>query len=306
MQEAERQTRSHLMALFERHGLNPRHALGQNFLIDINLVEYIANEAGLQPDDVVLEVGSGTGGLTTFLAQTAGSVISVEVDKKMFELVSETARDFENVILLNRDALKNKNHFSPVVLETIEQELAKDPDRQLKLVANLPYSVATPIISNLVATELPWIRMIATIQLELAQRMIARPGRSTYGALSVWLQSQCRVEILKKLGQKVFWPRPKVNSAIVKIVPKPTMRKRIVNREFYHDYLRRTFHHRRKLLRSVLVGMYRKQLGKTAIDEILQEQKLKPTVRAEEMTIRQHIELGNRLFKATLDIAAQS
>ena len=306
MQEAERQTRSHLMVLFERHGLNPRHALGQNFLIDLNLVEYIANKAELGPNDVVLEVGSGTGGLTTFLAQKAGSVISVEVDKKMFKLVSETTQAYDNVILLNTDALKNKNRYLPVVLDTIEQELAKNPERRLKLVANLPYSVATPIISNLVATELPWIRIVVTIQLELAQRMIARPGRSTYGALSVWLQSQCQVEILKKMGRKVFWPRPKVNSAIVKVVPKPSLRKRIANREFYHDYLRRLFHHRRKLLRSVSVGMYRKQIEKSAMDEILKAQKLKSTARAEEVTVRQHIELGNRIYAATLDVAAQS
>jgi len=133
-----------------------------------------------------------------------------------------------------------------------------------------------------------------------------RPIELVLDPESTWAGPAVLLGVFALSTAGAFWPRPKVNSAIVKIVPKPTMRKRIVNREFYHDYLRRTFHHRRKLLRSVLVGMYRKQLGKTAIDDILQKQKLKPTVRAEEMTIRQHIELGNRLFKATLDIAAQS
>jgi 16S rRNA (adenine1518-N6/adenine1519-N6)-dimethyltransferase len=159
------------MELFAQHGFHPRTDLGQNFLIDLNLVEYVVREAHLDRDDVVLEVGCGTGGMTTYLTLEAGAVVSVEVDKRMFELAQDAVEGCSNVTLLNCDVLKNKNHFSPLVLETVAEKLAEDPERRLKLVANLPYSVATPVISNLVASDLCWARIVATIQLELAQKM---------------------------------------------------------------------------------------------------------------------------------------
>lgn len=295
MKNADRQTRSYLMDLFAEHGFNPRTDLGQNFLIDLNIIDYIVDAAELSPTDVVLEVGAGTGGMTSFLAQTAAAVISVELDTNMYMLASQIAAPYENVTLLHCDALKNKNHFNPTVLEAIDRELAVDPNRRLKLVANLPYSVATPVVSNLVATDLPWTRMVVTIQYELGLRMQAKPSQSSYGSLSVWLQSQCRVKLLKKLGPTVFWPRPKVDSAIVKITPNRGAAAQIADRPFFQDYIRRLFHQRRKLLRSVLVGMYRKQMAKTEIDELLASMELGENARAEELPVETHVDLANRL-----------
>ncbi len=296
MKDAERQTRSHLMALFQRHGYNPRRDLGQNFLIDINLVEYIVRSADLTERDVVLEVGAGTGGMTQFLVQQAGHVVSVELDENVFPLAQEAVADATNVTLLKTDALKNKNTLSPDVLAVVQEKLDSIPDSRLKLVSNLPYNVATPIVSNLVATELPWKRMVITIQLELAQRMTSRPRSSHYGALSAWLQAQCFVKILKQLGPQVFWPRPKVNSAIVLLRPLAQQRVAICDREFYHDFVRRLFHQRRKLMRSVLVGMYRKQLPKQQIDAVLEELKFGPSARAEEQEVSRLVSLGNRFY----------
>lgn len=298
MKEAVRQTRSYLMELFGEHGFNPRTDLGQNFLIDLNIVDFVVESADIGPDDVVLEVGAGTGGMTTFLGQQAGAVISVEVDRNMHALASRTVEPFENVTLLNCDALKNKNRLSPEVLEAVERELAVDSQRRLKLVSNLPYNIATPIISNLVATDLPWVRMVVTIQLELGQRMSAKPGKSHYGALSVWLQSQCRVKLLKKVPPTVFWPRPKVNSAIVLLVPQPDRRAVIDDRHFFQDFLRRLFHQRRKLLRSVLVGMYRKQLSKQQIDALLNEMQFGANTRAEELDVSTLVKLSNLVLRA--------
>lgn len=295
MKSADRQTRSYLMDLFAEHGFNPRTDLGQNFLIDLNIIDFIVDEAELTSNDVVLEVGAGTGGMTSFLAQTAAAVISVELDTNMHMLASQIAEPYENVTLLHCDALKNKNHFNPVVLEAVERELAVDPNRRLKLVANLPYSIATPVVSNLVATELPWARMVVTIQYELGLRMRAKPGTSHYGSLSVWLQSQCRVKLLKKLGPTVFWPRPQVNSAIMKITPNRGAAAQIADRRFFQDYIRRLFHQRRKLLRSVLVGMYRKQMAKTEIDDVLSSMDFSETARAEELPVETHVDLANRL-----------
>lgn len=289
------------MELFEQHGFHPRTTLGQNFLVDLNIVEFIAERANLGPDDVVLEIGAGTGGLTTFLAQYAAEVISVEVDENMYRLAESVTSGFDNVTLLNLDALKNKNRFAPEVLETVSTHLAADSKRRLKLVANLPYSIATPVVSNLVATDLPWERMTVTIQWELGLRMTAKPQTSHYGALSVWLQSQCYVKILKRLQPTVFWPRPAVESAIVQLVPNQNGRDAIADRPFLQDFLRRLFHQRRKLARSVLVGMYRKQLSKPEMDEILVSMKLKPNVRAEELPVSRLVELANRIFAATQD-----
>ena len=298
MHEALRQTRSYLMELFEQHGFHPRTDLGQNFLIDLNIVDFIVREANLDENDVVLEIGAGTGGMSTFLAQQAAAVVSVEIDQRMYELAHEVVGHLDNVTLLNCDALKNKNTISPEVLSVVQERLDAAPNRRLKLVANLPYNVATPVISNLVATDLPWERMVVTIQLELAERMTARPGSSDYGALSVWLQSQCRVKLIKRLPPNVFWPRPKVNSAIVKIQQDPARRARIVDREFYQDFLRRLFHLRRKFLRTVLAGMYRKQLTKPQIDAVLTEMELTADTRAERLEPAQLIDLANRLHAA--------
>lgn len=298
MNDTERQTRSYLMDLFKRHGFNPRNEFGQNFLIDGNLVEYIASQGRLTKKDVVLEIGTGTGGLTGFLADKAGHVVSVEIDRNMYGLASSVLQDRDNVTLLNMDALRNKNNFDEKVLETIQTLLDEEPERRLKLVANLPYNVATPIVSNLVATDLPWSSIVVTIQLELGQRMAAKPGQSTYGALSVWLQSQARVRILKRVQPTVFWPRPKVVSAIVQLSPAPEWRKRIDNREFFHDFLRRLFQQRRKLLRGVVASMYRKQLGKPEIDAMLAELKIPEQERAERLKVPQLVKLANLLHAA--------
>ena len=331
MRDAARQTRTHLLELFELHGFHPRTDLGQNFLIDLNLVEYIARQAELKRRDVVLEIGCGTGGLTTFLAQKGGHVISVDVDDKMIALARSVTAGFDNVTLLHTDALKSKNRFSPELLSVLEEKLSRQPsafsgqqtsDSQLstvnsqlsgsrlstldsrpslKLVSNLPYNIATPVVSNLVATDLPWERMVVTIQWELAERMVAEPSTSEYGALSVWLQSQCFVKILKKLPPNVFWPRPKVESAIVLIRPNPAGKEQIADRPFFQDFVRRLFHQRRKLARGVLCGMYRKQLPKTEIDAILEELGYEPDLRAERMPVPELVRLANRIRAAMPD-----
>ena len=127
------------MDLFKAHGINPRSDLGQNFLIDINLIEFAVRAAELTPNDVVLEVGPGTGGMTTFLAREAGHVISVEVDRRMFAMAMKATENCDNVTLLNRDILKNKNTIAPEVVELVKTELAARPGSKFKLVANLPY-----------------------------------------------------------------------------------------------------------------------------------------------------------------------
>ena len=298
MSDARRQTRSHLMGVFDELKLHPRGDLGQNFLIDLNVLDYVVQQAELSRTDVVLEIGSGTGGMTAFLGAGAAAVVTVEVDRHMAGLAREAIKNYENVTLLNCDALKNKNHFHPDVIAAVQTELAKDPRRRLKLVANLPYSIATPVVSNLVASDLPWERMIVTIQLELAQRMAAAPGKSSFGALSAWLQSQCFVKVLKRLPPSVFWPRPAVNSAVIRLTPAPGKSGPIANRVFFQDFLRRLFVQRRKFMRSVIVGMYRKQLEKAAIDDILDRLGHSANTRAETLEPYQLLQISNQIYDA--------
>ncbi len=212
-----RQTQSFLIRRFAEAGIRPKTKLGQNFLIDLNLQRLLLDRAALGPDDVVLEVGTGTGSLTAQMARQAAAVVSVEVDRELYRLASEELAGLANVRLLHLDALKNKNRLNPEVIAAVDQELARAPGRRLKLVANLPYQVATPVLSNWLAMERPPSTMTVTIQKELAERIAARPGSKDYGSLSIWVQSQCRVEIVRVMPPEVFWPRPKVSSAIVQI-----------------------------------------------------------------------------------------
>jgi len=295
MKDSHRQTRSELMELFAARGIHPRSDRGQNFLIDLNLVDYVVNQARLTPQDVVLEVGAGTGGMTPYLAMHSGAVVAVEVDSHLFPLARDAVRNFSNAVVLHCDALKSKHRFEPQVVQALERELAVDPQRRIKLVANLPYSIGTSVIANLVAGELPWRAIVVTIQWELAERIQARPGTADYGALSVWLQSQCKIKILKRLPATVFWPRPKVESAVIRLLPDPKGRRQIEDRAWFHEFIRKLFLLRRKHLRSVLASMFRDRLDKPRIDAILEEQNLPAGVRAESLPVAALVALSNRM-----------
>jgi 16S rRNA (adenine1518-N6/adenine1519-N6)-dimethyltransferase len=279
------------MRLLSARGLNPRRDLGQNFLIDLNLVRFAAEHAELSDQDVVLEVGTGLGSLTGELAQRAAAVVTVEYDRNLYAIAQESLAAFPNVTLLNCDALHSKSRLAPEVLAAVAEHMSGARGRRLKLVANLPYNVATPVISNLLATDLPWERMVVTIQYELAERMQAAPSSPQYSALSVWLQAQCDIEILRKLPPSVFWPRPQVDSAIVRIVPNPENRARIDDREFFHDYLRSVFQQRRKQLRGLLSGIA-SGMDKQTAAELLARLGCGENCRAEELNVANHVALA--------------
>ncbi|HEY1602819.1 MAG TPA: rRNA adenine dimethyltransferase family protein, partial [Pirellulales bacterium] len=156
---------------------------------------------------------------------------------------------------------------------------------------NLPYNVATPIISNLLAGEIVPTTMTVTIQKELGDRMMARPSTKDYSALSVWMQAQCRIELVRVMPPTVFWPRPKVNSAILHIEVDTALRERIPDRAFFHEFVRAMFFHRRKFLRSELASAYKGQLDKTAADEIMHALDMGPTTRAEELDVEAMLRL---------------
>ena len=191
------QTLTYLKHRFEEVGLRLNSWHGQNFLIDLNLQRVIAESAELSPDDVVLEVGTGMGSLTAQMAPQVAHVVTVEIDPRLYQLASEELIDFTNITMLQTDALSGKHTIDLAVLTAVQEQLAAAPNRRFKLVANLPYSIATPLVSNLLALDRPPDMMTITIQKELADRLVALPSTKDYGPLSLWVQSQCRVEIMR-------------------------------------------------------------------------------------------------------------
>ena len=280
-----RQTKTFLMARFREMGIEPATRHGQNFLIDLNLQQIIVDSAELTDADVVLEVGTGTGALTASMAKLAAAVVTVEIDGHLFELASEELLDYDNVTMLRQDALKNKNHFDARVLEAVGERLAEAPGRRFKLAANLPYNIATPVLSNLLLCEHVPHTMVATIQKELADRIVAQPWSKDYGALSVWMQCQAKTEIVRIMPPSVFWPTPKVDSAIVRITIDAERRDSIPDLRFFHQFVRAIFLHRRKFLRANVVSALKQHLSKDQVDEILAQMELNPDARTEQLDV---------------------
>jgi 16S rRNA (adenine1518-N6/adenine1519-N6)-dimethyltransferase len=298
-QPLQRQTTSFLKRRFREVGLQPASRHGQNFLIDLNLQQLLVDSAELSPDDVVLEVGTGTGALTARIAPRVAAVVSVEIDRHLFQLASEELIDCENVTLLQQDVLKNKNQLASDVLESVRERLGDS--QRFKLVANLPYNIATPLISNLLACQRPPHSMTVTIQKELAERILAKPSTKDYGHLSIWIQSQCQAECVRIMPPTVFWPRPKVESAIVHITLDQNRRDKIPDLVFFHRFTRALFFHRRKFLRSVVVSAMKKELDKSEVDTAIAEVGLRPDERAEQLSVDSILILCESIRKRVLE-----
>lgn len=294
-----RQTVSYLSKRFEEVGLNPNKRHGQNFLVDLNLIQMIARTADVSENDVVLEVGTGMGSLTGMLAKKAGQVITVEIDGYLHQMASEELEPFDNILMLKQDVLKNKNQLDDKVIDAVKTSMASKPNRQFKLAANLPYNIATPIIANLLRSEIIPSTMSVTIQKELADRITAKPGSKDYGALSVWVQSVADPELVRIMPPHVFWPRPKVDSAILKITYRAEKASKIPDIDFFYAFVRAMFFHRRKFMRSVAVAAFKGQLTKAHIDEVLNSADLKPDARTEQLSVTGLQNLGE-LFRSKL------
>jgi 16S rRNA (adenine1518-N6/adenine1519-N6)-dimethyltransferase len=293
-----RQTKTFLLERFREMGIRPATRHGQNFLIDLNLVQVIVDAAELTSDDVVLEVGTGTGSLTALMAEQAAAVVTVEIDGHLYELASEQLIDLPNVTMLRLDALRNKNHIDDRVMDAVGKHLAAAEGRRLKLVANLPYNIATPLLSNLLLARHVPHSMTVTIQKELADRIIAPPSTKDYSALSVWIQSQCTAEIVRLMPPSVFWPAPKVSSAILKITVDPSRRARIRDLTYFHQITKALFLHRRKFLRANIVAAMKQFLDKDQVDALLNELGFAADTRTEQLDVETLLTLADRIQAA--------
>jgi 16S rRNA (adenine1518-N6/adenine1519-N6)-dimethyltransferase len=301
-----RQTQSYLRDLFSRRGVAPRHRFGQNFLIDLNIHDLIAEGADVGPGDVVLEIGPGAGAMTSLMASKGAAVVAVDIDPAMVALTTEATEGMPNVRVFQADALKGKHTINPVLIDNVRSGLAAAPGRRFKLVSNLPYNIATPILTNLLVhpdADIRPERMVVTIQLELAERLRADPQGEDYGALSILVQALADVELLRTLPPHVFWPRPKVESAVVRITPNAEKRALVGDIPWFQTVVRQVFTQRRKNLRRVLHSFWRHELTKEAVDEMLNSLGLTGMVRAEALNVEEWIGLTTAL-KARLGDAA--
>ena len=273
-----RQTLSYIQRRLSEVGLRPTRRFGQNFLIDLNLLELLASAAEIGPQDVVLEVGTGMGGLTGLLAAKAAHVITVEIDPHLQQLAREELEPFSNIEFLNCDALYNKNRLNPQLVSAVVAALPAGSARRFKVAANLPYCIATPVLALSLTLPVVPHSLTVTIQKELADRITADPGTKDYSALSVWIQSLCEVELIRVLAPSVFWPRPQVESAFLQLRTDP-VRAALTDLEGWHRFVRDLFLHRRKYLRAAAVSALRDQLDKPQIDEILDRLAFGPQAR---------------------------
>jgi len=286
-----RQTLSYLTRLFEAHGLEAKTKLGQNFLIDLNLLDLIVRAAELDRSDAVLEVGTGTGSLTGRLADRAGAVCTVEIDRSLQPVAQQIIGPRRNVRFVTGDALAKKNELNPDMLTAWDETAAAHGCPRRKVVANLPYVIATPLITNLLIAGVPLERMVVMVQWEIAERMRAVPGTKDYNALSVLVQSVADVEVVRKVLPTNFHPRPKVDSAVVKITPSAAKRAKVGDVPKFRAFLRDLYVHRRKNLRQGLCGWPTGRRDKDEVDAILKGLGIDGTIRAEALDVEQHLRL---------------
>jgi 16S rRNA (adenine1518-N6/adenine1519-N6)-dimethyltransferase len=287
-----RQTLSYLRRLFENYGLEAKSKLGQNFLIDLNLLDLIVRTAELDASDAVLEVGTGTGSLTAKLAEQAGSVVTIEIDKMLQPVAQEVVGERPNVRFLFGDALAKKSELNPEMLAAWDQFGKEKGCTRKKLVANLPYVIATPLISNLLVAREDIERMVVMVQWEIAERLRASPNTKDYNALSVFVQSVADVEVVRKVLPSNFHPRPKVDSAIVLIKPNSQKRAAVGDVPKFRAFLRDLYVHRRKNLRQALVGWPTGRKEKADVDAKLAELGIDGTLRSETLDIAEHLRLS--------------
>jgi 16S rRNA (adenine1518-N6/adenine1519-N6)-dimethyltransferase len=287
-----RQTLTYLNGLFEAHGLQAKSKLGQNFLIDLNLLALIVRTAELTQEDAVLEVGTGTGSLTSQLAQAAGAVCTIEIDTGLAPVARQVIGERQNIRFLFGDCLEKKNALNPEMLAAWDELFTARHCSRRKLVANLPYVIATPLISNLLIARADIERMVVMVQWEIAERLRAVPGTKDFNALSVLVQSVADVELVRKVMPTNFYPRPKVDSAIVLIRPNAAKRAKVGDILKFRVFLRDLYVHRRKNLRQALSGWPNGRKDKSEVDAKLADLEIDGTLRSEALDVEQHIRLS--------------
>ena len=284
------QTKREVQTLLEDAGVRPLKRFGQHFLIDGNLMRKLLAAAGVQPTDVVLEVGPGTGSLTEELLQQAGHVVAVEIDRTLQTICWDRLGERPNFTLIAGDVLESKGSIAPAVRRAI-QDRQREHGGRILLVANLPYQVATSLIVNLLTNDPRVAEMCFTIQAEVADRLKAPPGGKDYGPLTILTQSLADVQRITRVPPEAFWPSPEVDSAIVRVIVRPAAALPEAVQRRLAELVHGCFNHRRKTMRWSL----RDLLDDAALSRVETDGRWDLTLRPECITVDQWIALARFL-----------
>lgn len=280
-------------AILNRYHLSAKKSLGQNFLTDLNILKKIVEAADLTRNDNVIEIGPGIGGLTEQLAKAANQVLGFEIDQNLLPVLAETLAPYDNVEIVNQDILKAN------LPEIVESKFKAN--HPLKVVANLPYYITTPIVMDLLANPVAFVAIVVMMQKEVADRLDAKPGTKPYGSLSVIVQQQNNVDIAFTVPKTAFIPQPKVDSAIVKLTPKKNMGVEPFDRKKFVGFVRGCFMHQRKTLWNNLLGIFGKDADvKEQIQTTLDQLGIRAANRPEQLRVDQFVALTNAFYEGGL------
>ena len=275
-------------AVLERHGFTFKKSFGQNFLTDTNILQKIVDTAEIDDQVNVIEIGPGIGALTEFLAERAAQVMAFEIDHRLVPILEDTLRDFDNVTVVNEDILK-------VDLAQHIQNF-KNPDLPIKVVANLPYYITTPILMHLIESGIPFSEFVVMMQREVADRISAQPNTKAYGSLSIAVQYYMTAKVAFIVPRTVFVPAPNVDSAILKMVRRPEPAVAVEDEKFFFKVSKASFTHRRKTLWNNLTGYFGKtEEVKDKLTKALDQAGLSPSVRGEALGLEEFASLADAL-----------
>ena len=275
-------------AILERHGFTFKKSFGQNFLTDTNILQKIVDTAEIDKKVNVIEIGPGIGALTEFLAESAAEVMAFEIDDRLVPILADTLRDFDNVTVVNQDILK-------VDLAQYIAEF-KNPDLPIKVVANLPYYITTPILMHLIESGIPFSEFVVMMQKEVADRISAQPNTKAYGSLSIAVQYYMTAKVAFIVPRTVFVPAPNVDSAILKMVRREQPAVEVQDEKFFFKVTKASFVHRRKTLWNNLTSYFGKsEEVKAKLENALAKANLVANVRGEALDLVAFARLSDAL-----------
>ena len=276
---------THTRNLLQNAGLRPRKSLGQTFLVDARVLDDIVEAAELSPDDLVLEVGAGTGTLTERLALSSGRVVAVELDEGLFGILQSIYQGKANVTLVHGDILDLD--FSSLI------------DTSARIISNLPYYIMKPILMKILdeSSRLPIQMALLMVQEEVGARMIASPGTKDYGVLTIAIAYRSDAEILRRVSADSFYPRPKVGSALVRLNMRATPPVDVKNERLFFQVVRAAFQHRRKTLRNALLLACQSNEERVSVDSAMQALGIDPKRRGETLSIAEFADLANVIWR---------
>ena len=280
-------------AVLERHGFTFKKSFGQNFLTDTNILQKIVNTAEINKNVNVIEIGPGIGALTEFLAENASEVMAFEIDERLVPILEDTLRDHDNVKVINEDVLKAD-------LQTRVKEF-ENPDLPIKVVANLPYYITTPILMHLIESKIPFSEFVVMMQKEVADRISAEPNTKAYGSLSIAVQYYMTAKVAFVVPRTVFVPAPNVDSAILKMTRRKQPLVEVKDEDFFFRVSKASFVHRRKTLWNNLTSHFGKsEEVKNKLEQALENATIKPSIRGEALSISDFARLSDALREAGL------